>query len=781
MIHRFGDFRLDPGARELRRGEDVVALPASAFDCLLYLLENRQRAVGKDELIAAIWGRADATDALLAQTLVRVRKALGDTGNAQHTILTVPRFGYRWVAEVHEDMAEPTTAPVATGAAAPVSIEASGTLPPPRAQGRRWRMAATLVVIVTVLAAMAWQWQLTAQRVPSPGAAPTVAVPATVMSAALVFPAEVNAPVEWAWLRLGLMDLVANRLRRGDLGTAASESVVGLLGAEASGSAPRHDDPRFAALAALRIVPRAALDEGRWRVRLDVLGGAQPLSAEANAVDILDAGREASDQLLVALGHVPPKGLATGPAALDELLQRTRAAMLGNQFDLATRLIDAAAPALREHPEVVLREANIELRRGGYLVAMSRLQRLLDSAAGDEWKSLRGRALITLAAIHIRRNEDSAADQAYAEAIALLQDSGDFNSLGLAHHGRGLVALVRGDVDAALPDLGRARTEMTRAGSTLGIAQIDMNLALIQTMRHRPADALAALRAVEQRLVHIGAREELIHTYASEAENQIELLDYADALATTERFWPPESHGANVRTAWRLKMIRARALAGVGRVDDARALVEAIRAGADPAQDEVALAHTELIAAHLASLRGDGGEAVRCATIAASPVLRNGEDMSWYARAWLFKIRALRDEGRNDDAALESTRFDAWARERGDAWALALADTTLADQAWADGRSEVAFGLYARALGGAERVGVPIDTIAVAEPYLNALIERARLDEAKAVNGRISPWADRDLRAAAVQARLFEALGEDDAAVRARGVVAQLSGREVTR
>ena len=779
MIHRFGPFRLDPGARELRRGEVVVALPASAFDCLLYLLENRQRAVGKDELIAAVWGRADTTDALLAQTLVRVRKALGDTGSTQHTIQTVPRFGYRWVADVHEDIAAPAVTPAAHAIVAPARPEPATAPVPMPSRVRRSHAVAVLAFVALMVAVVAWQ--VAGTRGPTAESTRTGSVqgpPAAATSAALVFPAEVNAPEEWTWLRLGLMDLVANRLRRGDLGTAASESVVGLLGTDAANpGVASHDDPRFAALAPLRIVPRAALDEGRWRVRLDVFGGERPISVQANAPDILDAGREASDQLLVMLGHVPPKAQASGPAALDELLQRTRAAMLGNQFELATRLIENASPALRAHPEVVLRMANVELRRGDYLAAMARLQGLLDSAAGEEWKSLRGRALITLAAIHIRRNEDGAADAAYAEAIALLQGGDDYTSLGLAHHGRGLVALVRGDVDAALPDLGRARTEMTRAGSTLGIAQIDMNLALIQTMRHRPADALAALRAVEQRLVRIGAREELIHTYASEAENQIELLDYSEALATSAQFWPPEAHGANLRTAWRLGMIRARALFGVGRLGEANALVESIRAGADPAQDEVALAHTELIAAQLAELRDDPSEAVRCATRAASPVLRNGEDMSWYARAWMFKIRALRLDGRADEAAAESGRLEAWARARGDAWAVALADTAAADQGWAEGRSDTALDLYARALAGAERVGVPIDTIGVAEPYINALIERAQLEEAKAVNGRISAWADRDLRAAAVQARLFEALGEDDAAARARVVVAQLSGR----
>ena len=76
----FRDFCLDPAARELRRNGELVALPISALDCLAYLIAHRERAVGRDELIAAVWGRADVADTLLAQTVLRIRRTLGDAG-----------------------------------------------------------------------------------------------------------------------------------------------------------------------------------------------------------------------------------------------------------------------------------------------------------------------------------------------------------------------------------------------------------------------------------------------------------------------------------------------------------------------------------------------------------------------------------------------------------------------------------------------------------------------------------------------------------------------------
>ena len=97
-MYRFADFQLDPAARELRRGDERVALPPKSLECLIYLVEHRERAIGRDELISAVWGRVDVSDALLAQTLLRARRAVGDSGNDQSSIRTVPRFGYQWVA-----------------------------------------------------------------------------------------------------------------------------------------------------------------------------------------------------------------------------------------------------------------------------------------------------------------------------------------------------------------------------------------------------------------------------------------------------------------------------------------------------------------------------------------------------------------------------------------------------------------------------------------------------------------------------------------------------------
>ncbi|GAA0719437.1 winged helix-turn-helix domain-containing protein [Dokdonella soli] len=99
-IFRFRNFRLDPAALQLWRGDERVSLPLKSFECLAYPIERRDRAVGRDELIAADWGRAEVGETLLVQTMLRARRAIGDTAGEHTAIRTTTRFGYHWAAPV---------------------------------------------------------------------------------------------------------------------------------------------------------------------------------------------------------------------------------------------------------------------------------------------------------------------------------------------------------------------------------------------------------------------------------------------------------------------------------------------------------------------------------------------------------------------------------------------------------------------------------------------------------------------------------------------------------
>jgi TolB-like protein/Tfp pilus assembly protein PilF len=98
----FENQELDSDRRELRRGLELVAVEPQVFDLLLYLVQNRQRVVSKDDLIATIWGGRIVTDSTLTSRINAARKAVGDSGRAQRLIRTIPRKGIRFVGDVRE-------------------------------------------------------------------------------------------------------------------------------------------------------------------------------------------------------------------------------------------------------------------------------------------------------------------------------------------------------------------------------------------------------------------------------------------------------------------------------------------------------------------------------------------------------------------------------------------------------------------------------------------------------------------------------------------------------
>ena len=65
----FGDYVLDGGRRELRRGSEQVALEPQVFDVLLYLALNRDRVVSKDDLIAAVWNGRIVSESTLTSRI----------------------------------------------------------------------------------------------------------------------------------------------------------------------------------------------------------------------------------------------------------------------------------------------------------------------------------------------------------------------------------------------------------------------------------------------------------------------------------------------------------------------------------------------------------------------------------------------------------------------------------------------------------------------------------------------------------------------------------------
>lgn len=100
MLYRFGKFSLDMGRFELVVDKQVVPVEPQAVKLIAYLVENRDRVVSRDELQRHLWGPRVVSDNALSVCMRTARNALGDDGRRQLLIRTVPRVGYRFVADV---------------------------------------------------------------------------------------------------------------------------------------------------------------------------------------------------------------------------------------------------------------------------------------------------------------------------------------------------------------------------------------------------------------------------------------------------------------------------------------------------------------------------------------------------------------------------------------------------------------------------------------------------------------------------------------------------------
>ena len=103
MRYLFEGYALDADRRELLRGAVPISVEPQVFDLLHYLIRNRDHVVSKDDLLTAVWSGRVVSESALSTRLNAARSALGDSGEEQRLIRTLPRRGVRFIASVREE------------------------------------------------------------------------------------------------------------------------------------------------------------------------------------------------------------------------------------------------------------------------------------------------------------------------------------------------------------------------------------------------------------------------------------------------------------------------------------------------------------------------------------------------------------------------------------------------------------------------------------------------------------------------------------------------------
>lgn len=164
--YRFPGHRLDVRARELLDARGMpVALTAKAFDVLHYLVQHRDRVVGKDELLDAVWQGRVVEENNLAKAVSALRHALGVEGGDHSFIVTVPGRGYRFVPEVQ---AEPEPAAPGAGGERSVRGVRAGAATDVTAR-QRWPFLLGALLAFGVVAIVAWSLREPQAPVDAPG------------------------------------------------------------------------------------------------------------------------------------------------------------------------------------------------------------------------------------------------------------------------------------------------------------------------------------------------------------------------------------------------------------------------------------------------------------------------------------------------------------------------------------------------------------------------------------------------------------------------------------
>ena len=111
LLYLFEDYGLDTDRRELYRATSPISVEPKVFDLLAYVIRNRERVVSKEDLIAAIWHGRIVSDSALTTCINAARNAIGDSGEAQRLIKTLPRKGIRFIGIVREEAKSAAVAP----------------------------------------------------------------------------------------------------------------------------------------------------------------------------------------------------------------------------------------------------------------------------------------------------------------------------------------------------------------------------------------------------------------------------------------------------------------------------------------------------------------------------------------------------------------------------------------------------------------------------------------------------------------------------------------------
>ena len=487
---RFDDCELDLASRALKRAGELVPLEPRVFDLLVYLYEQRDRAVDKDEIQKEVWKGRIVSETALTRAIMKARRAVGDSADRQGVIRTVHGHGYQFVATppaAGVDGASPAETPQGAEAVTP-------------ARGWWWPMAAAALLAVAVIAVLMW---------------PVEDAPAVPVRVAVLPVDNAVGDADYEWTRLGLMGFANDLIRR-----AGEFSIV-----------PAADVMRFVEVAG-QPAERSSEDLGKLRI---AYGASHMLASRLEA----NAGALRLTYALYAPGGRVRRGTMVGaePTALVRGMIRSVAAELGERPYGADEItVISEDPFVNEaysrglslslegrcgdaltHFEVVIAGqdtvseadydwANCARILGRWQEAEARFEKLLAETESEPPGRLRTLALNGLGTVYYRTGRIDEARDTYERGLSAAVAIGDAALQGKLLNSLAIAARSRREYDLARELLARAMVAHSDAGAEImpgqlpaALANIDMAEGKFDDAEKHLDQALAAFRALGDR------------------------------------------------------------------------------------------------------------------------------------------------------------------------------------------------------------------------------------------------------------------------------------------
>lgn len=549
---RFGTCEVRPVTRELIRDGKLADIQPRAFDLLIYLIENPDRVVGKDELLDRVWGQYVVSESVVARTVMKARKAIGDDASEPHFILTHHGHGYRFVGELAGTTALPegavTLAPpssdfertdVEAGLAADSRDRAKG-----RTLALAWlrsrRISGRWLAFAGMAALAIGTAFLSPKRIDSEVSSRTAVLP-------IVNATEQNA---LEWTRLGLMGMLSDSLgRSGQVELVSADeltSAMRVIGVGGAGGALLADEDR-AALA--RQLVAGIMVQGRLRQAADefqldirVFGpDREELKATLSGTDPVDLAVRAGVRV-AELKAIPGRDAKGGePVArtpyINETYARAMDAMARKHFVEAARLLEVVVNAEGQlQPKLDLAGVLLQMRKTRRALAIATELDAEALAEGDD-RVRAASLLIKSRALYKLDNLDGSESSA-RQAMALA--SPDYPrikpdaqlQLGILAYQQFRQNEAKPLIQEAISAYRRLRSDYQLAGAHLRLGEAMRWLDMPGAAQHY-SRALQLARRSGRRLVQVTALTMLAETsrVSGECSRALDQLDRALLLA----------------------------------------------------------------------------------------------------------------------------------------------------------------------------------------------------------------------------------------------------------